>query len=870
MANVGASSRQNQSNIDDTQRNVVVKPVPVSALPGQGYSYKNPITGGGVEVSPTGKTTYITPKKSSGGGGGGGSSSSVVSNTSSPTGYSDTLGQPVSVAPSVKANTLVNQSFNKSGSSIGPLQDYGFVKPYQQSFGGALVQTGKNIFYDIGIAFGSASNRDKEYRSITEPMNRYGTYNYKSFFSTAPLGIGIPGGIGIPSFGKRNSFETRETSFAKSYSQQLPIIKQQEDLTSGFTTKANDYSSGLSSQAQGEYNSAFDIAQGGVSSGTWSLSQGQDYLKQVGSSIETKYKTQLETYNKNLQTEYSTSMGALEGKREKVRESVYGGQIGLGTIGKGVFEIGAISLGGPQVAIAFGVKDVISGGMNQNVFQTVGGLSMVGISTGTQLAKLPYEISQSSALSSLEKQSFKFAEARFEGINSDFSIVRGTRTAGGLIQDINVAGKVIKKNELFFQPGSQLTSNIGGTIESNWYGNLFKVKPQAYIGSQIGEFGSKGFTLPVTGITSGEEIFGTIGKGTFVIKEESFGITKINKLKDGSYGYDSDKLISSFKANTRTFENKYKLDYFSGFSKKLNDNTFVSRSGKITKMELNPGEEFGGFKISKEGLFIEANLKDITFTKTFPKSSLGTNTIVDFSNTKSGLQGLTQISKSSFSGSGLVTKSIIQESKGSFIPKMITQTQSLSSKGFGVSANSLSSFKTTPTQMSMSGLITIQRNKDYSLGTSFSKLDARVITNSIPRVSSASAFGFGTSFKQPSSQLSGLSSMQLTKTDLGLKQMSMQELAMPSITPTGFGGFGGIGGFDFGFPGIGLPSFGGGLGYAKPKTRSKKRKTKIRPSLTAELFDIRGSLPKGGTFGITPFQIRAIPKGKGNPYATKF
>jgi hypothetical protein len=70
--------------------------------------------------------------------------------------------------------------------------------------------------------------------------------------------------------------------------------------------------------------------------------------------------------------------------------------------------------------------------------------------------------------------------------------------------------------------------------------------------------------------------------------------------------------------------------------------------------------------------------------------------------------------------------------------------------------------------------------------------------------------------------------------------------------------------------GFSLPSFGlMDFGTSPRKRKSKRRKSNILPSFTAEAFNIFGKAPKSGQYGINPFQFRALTKNK-NAYATKF
>ena len=58
--------------------------------------------------------------------------------------------------------------------------------------------------------------------------------------------------------------------------------------------------------------------------------------------------------------------------------------------------------------------------------------------------------------------------------------------------------------------------------------------------------------------------------------------------------------------------------------------------------------------------------------------------------TSSGMQGLTQIPKTSFSGSGLITQNILQEARTSLIPKIASKTSfSIGRTGFGAGLSSI-------------------------------------------------------------------------------------------------------------------------------------------------------------------------------------
>lgn len=770
-----------------------------------GYSYVESTTGKGYEVSPAGERKEIIP-----------------------------------IAP---AGRTLSSQFE---TSVQPTEDYGYIKPYEYTLKEAAKESLGNIKKNIFGWFLSG----KDYEPIFEPYKKTGLgfANIGIINLPSPLGLNVPKiDYSVQTSGTTNYLAGIE--FGKSVEQ-----KQQE--FSGLLTEKKGI---LSTQAQEEYSSGFDIAQTKVTSGEWNLETGERYLGLMTGALETKYGKRAEDYQKQLQKQFEESIIPLEktykGARAKTGFNLgltglsYGADVGT-IIAKGApfaIETGALIGGGWTVGTAIGAKEIILGGKEQDIFRVAGGASIIGLTGIPKFRSMAREISVEESLGALEKQSFKLGELRFTG-ETDLSIVKGFRQAGGLRQEINVAGGVIKERNLFIQPGSKFVSTIGGKIESAWGGGLFGVKPQSYVGVQIGEIGAKGISVPLeeTG-----KYFATFGRGTIAKGFKGYGITT---------GFDKKKLTESFYKNAKFFENQYKTDYFAGVSKQLKEDFFVSRTGRITGVEYTPtkevvkaqmgGKRFAEFPLKiglkqEASLRIDATLKDITFTKIIPKSNLRGVTSVDFSGTKSGLQGLTQIPKTSDVGAGLVTKAAIQEFKGSLVPKLTTKTTQISAKGFG--------------GFSVRGLSSIQVSKTKNVyGTQFGSLG---LTSGL-RFKESQLTGVSPRLKQPSASAQGLglSQLQLSKTDLGLRQITPQKLVTLELTGFG-GGFGGLGLFGGGFE---LPQLGAGLGISKPRRKGKKRKTKIKPSFTASVFDIRGALPKGGTFGISPFQLRKIPKSNKN------
>jgi hypothetical protein len=78
-------------------------------------------------------------------------------------------------------------------------------------------------------------------------------------------------------------------------------------------------------------------------------------------------------------------------------------------------------------------------------------------------------------------------------------------------------------------------------------------------------------------------------------------------------------------------------------------------------------------------------------------------------------------------------------------------------------------------------------------------------------------------------------------------------------------------GFGTGFnipviPIIGLPSMSFDLGLGgSTKRKGKRKKSKVAPSFTAIAFNLKGAFPKSGKFGISPINLRYLPK-KSKPF----
>ncbi len=323
-----------------------------------------------------------------------------------------------------------------------------------------------------------------------------------------------------------------------------------------------------------------------------------------------------------------------------------------------------------------------------------------------------------------------------------------------------------------------------------------------------------------------------------------------------SFGFNKESMKSQFKSNIKLFEGtEFSKTGIGGVTQKIGKNVYASRIGEVTGIEFNPGKEFnivngGNIKISQD-LKVNLNLKDYMFTKTSKKQgAISSFDIISGERNEQGLKQLNQF-KSPKLESGIVTQGLVNEFKTELVPSFKGTQNSLmkSSSVFSGMGSSFSGLKTRTTGKSRYADLSSVYISPSSLSGLSSSSNSKLASSSFisPKVKGFQDVGF--------KQLTSLTTPQLTKTDLGLTPINFTNIG-PGFTPGPFN----FKGFDMGFPGI--PELGGGLGYAprKPK-KSKRSKTKVKPSFTASVFDIKTGLPKSGKFGISPFKIRGLPKG---------
>jgi hypothetical protein len=244
-----------------------------------------------------------------------------------------------------------------------------------------------------------------------------------------------------------------------------------------------------------------------------------------------------------------------------------------------------------------------------------------------------------------------------------------------------------------------------------------------------------------------------------------------------------------------------------------------------------------------EQLKLNVQLKDYVITKTIPKESL------TFTYDVGGKNRLRQVSRSAFKnvqatqgGISAITSTVV---KDTFKPSQFVPSEM--KLGFGQVSK-------TATKFYPPSLLSGTRQTGRTV-QQFQQSDYQFNRLSLGLRTGQSQFQ---GLVQTTRSSQGLRTMQTT--GLRFKQETFQGTFTPLVTTTKpFGGFT-PSNFDF-FGGFAAAPFSfSDTGTKKKKKKGKKIKGKILPSFTAQAFNIVGKLPKGGAFGITPFQIRKIPK----------
>lgn len=499
------------------------------------------------------------------------------------------------------------------------------------------------------------------------------------------------------------------------------------------------------------------------------------------------------------------------------------------------------------------------------------------IAKGGKALAFGEDIKISENLNQLSQQGFKFGENRIN-FNEPFSIIKGSRTYENLRQDITIlVPKIIKSEEGFIAPLGSYEITTTGFIKPEGVGVQ---KPLIIESYQSGALGSKGLTLE----SGTENIFATIGKGTIEPQFETFGFQYAKKsfANDLTLPKDLSKNIyNQFKANAKYLTGEeYTSKAFFGITKDYGlspDKTFQllkTKSGRLTDIDLflTQTEESG---LNLKGFRAGADIKDITLTKVYSPPSKSNNLIFKGKGSTDLLTSFIQQSSQTTALS--FSKSTIQEFKTILKPELDLGTKGISQSIYtGLGAYE----RFSPSMNIPYGNINVlyPKNKGDRAGGGlsggmFGELDlskggliqGSPLKGKGKEMDVFSPGRFDTGSLDRGSQ--GARSRLIQGTGLVSPQAFNINTSQKQISGFGFSGFNfsptPLSGFSTGFGGFGDFNFNhqlGGEETSRRKKKGKRKKQKIRPSFTAEVFNLRGALPKESSYGVNPFRLRSIPR----------
>lgn len=570
-----------------------------------------------------------------------------------------------------------------------------------------------------------------------------------------------------------------------------------------------------------------------------------------------------------------------------------------------IIETGAIAgasyFGGPVVGAealtAFGAKDIIFGGLNskpafkipltnrylpEGAPQVILGLTSVGLASGEfvgkgfdiQMQSLRNERGISNELIKSEQlPSMNFELQKGEG--TTFSVLKGTRQSDSFAETLTIRGSIINKdNGNFFSPESlaQRTVTLKFFNEGNPHiGFKIPASEQAFTYTENLRLGSIGEIKQIN-----EKTFAFTNIGSSEKLSSSNALINLDKFRSSDFSIitkDYEKeLANQFKTNLKIypyskaegkgFVNTFKKGNSFGVIKQLNENMFLTRSGKITDVNevmITESDFFGNVKQYSD-IRVDANIKDYTLTKVVPKESFTRNFDIVNSPSQSSELALKQ-----FKSIDLIN---INTAKESFdvgaIKSSLNIKPTQSYKPF-ISSNAFSIKPSTTNVFSQ------QRQKPTS-SFAISSFDIQTPKVSSSNKYSTSSLGLtGQSFR--TSQSFGGSSLQVPtikptvdqKTDLSFRtdfSSSNKNIFnnTPKFNPSPSFPPGNNFNFKIGLPSI-IPSLGGFGEGGSRRRKKKKKRISVAPSFTAEAFNITGRFPRSNSLGINPGSLRVLPKG---------
>lgn len=536
------------------------------------------------------------------------------------------------------------------------------------------------------------------------------------------------------------------------------------------------------------------------------------------------------------------------------------GKRSFGNFDQVVFSQGDIIKQGEQFIMPSGeLKTITTGtlkGSNIQFGEEVGSKAFVNLKSfdiGTKGITLPIseEISFTLGSGTLIPKFESTAFSNVKELNEPLvNLYHGTSSE--YLGSIYEKGLIGKNNKVF---ATDIKLDAEGYAASKVYSGVYKEgsKPQLLEISMPKSIYEKNLFYEGLGRSGKKEIILSEIEPKFIKGSESFGSFK--------FSFDSADIAKQLKSNVKYFEGKeFSKTGITGVTKQLKEDLFVSRIGNIKSIGFDEPVNLGTFSVQREGLKIDAELKDFVLTKKIPKNELKTFEVFETRGSDLGLKQFKEIKQPKVQ-SELVQQGLINEFKSEFkpsIPKMnlgleTKQTSRNAFKGFGVFSGTEQTTKTK--QKDIFGTNLYPRSFNALGNLSISNNAFKSMSPVSLATPSASSFKTDFSFVNPS----------LTKQTF----QPSSNFFNNTFTGFDFGGFPSSSGFSgFGF----LPplQLGGDIIGGSRRKVKKRKKQKIRPSFTAEVFNIRGSLPKQTSLGTNPFQIRAIPKSFKNPLKINF
>jgi len=459
-----------------------------------------------------------------------------------------------------------------------------------------------------------------------------------------------------------------------------------------------------------------------------------------------------------------------------------------------------------------------------------GGLGLVSVGIGGKVSFGAIEKGiVAGELKELSQQPIKFEALKFKSPKFDYDIVYGKQTLGGLKTEYILKGKTfVKDTGGFIMPTGEGQAITSGTL--GW--NILSGRMGTQITSLKGfEVGAKGlsFQLGKTG-----KYFGTLGKGVMIPK------TSIGALWTEKTGLW--RMPKRF-AKSLELGGEAKIDYYGGVAKKVKDDLFYIRSGKIKEWTIDVYPKTGKIKQA-----IDINLRDVGRLKVIDISKFDKSGVRFITTTgkKSSKQYLKSLYQPSF-GATTISKQIIKQIAPTTTSPVITSLKAPSMKSILTGAT-ISGVRFKPPKVRTdtflgamegygikTGLLEKQKQKFYAP----TKKIQRAILTPISKIKLKT----------------GLAQIQPSKTKLktALKtKMKLGLISMPTIstitTPS----------FKLGGWGIVPPPIFRGMDKRrkrKPKKRKARkptRKTRYMPTIKAKYFkETAFKIPRAYKFGFS-------------------